>query len=68
MLLNSRLAQGRAEPFCRLAANFYSLKIQKIPAGMVALGVCLGCYRVGNSVGILPNLGLGTDQFILRGS
>ena len=51
MLLNSRLAQGRAEPFCRLAANFYSLKIEQIPTGMVALGVWLGGDRVGNRVG-----------------
>ena len=43
MLLNSRLAQGRAEPFCRLAANFYGLKTEKIPIGMVALGDWLGC-------------------------
>ena len=34
------------------AANFYSLKTQKIPAGRVAVGDWLGCYRVG----ILPNI------------
>ena len=27
--------------------NFYSLKTEKIPTGMVALGDLLGCYRVG---------------------
>ena len=36
----------RAEAFCGLVANFYSLK-KKIPAGRVALGDWLGCYRVG---------------------
>ena len=36
------------------AANFYSLS-----TGRVAVGNWLGCYRVGNSIGILPNMGLG---------
>ena len=40
---NSRLAQGTADPFRRLVANFYSLKTEKIPAGRGALGDCLGC-------------------------
>ena len=40
-----------------LVVNFYSLKTKKIPIGMVALGDWLGCYRVGNRVGILPNMG-----------
>ena len=39
------------------AANFYSLQTEKIPR--VALGNWLGCYRVGNRIGILPNTGLG---------
>ena len=37
----------RAEAFGELVANFYSLKTKEIPAGRVALGDCLGCYRVG---------------------
>ena len=53
------LAQGRAEPFCRLAANFYSLKTEKIPTGMVALGDWLACYKVDDRVGILHNMGSG---------
>ena len=44
---NSGLVQGRAKPFRRLVANFYSLKTEKIPTGMVALGDWLGCYGVG---------------------
>ena len=36
-------------------ANFYSLKTETIPIGMVALGDGLGCYRVG----ILLNMGSG---------
>ena len=41
------------------AANFYNLKREKIPTGRVALGDWLGRYRVGNRVGILPNMGPG---------
>ena len=40
-------------------ANLYRLKIEKIPTGMVALGDWLGCYRVYNRVGLLPNVGSG---------
>ena len=29
---------------------------QKIPTGMVALGDWLGCYRVDNTLSILPNM------------
>ena len=54
---NSGLVQGRAKPFCRLVASFYSLKTEKIPTGMVALGDWLGCYRVDSWVGILHNIG-----------
>ena len=37
---------GRVDSFCELVANFYSHKTKKIPAGRLALGDCLGCYRV----------------------
>ena len=40
-------------------ANFYGLKTKKIPAGRVALGEWLGCYRVSTRVGILPSMGSG---------
>ena len=43
----------------RLSDNFYNLKIEKIPAGTVALGDWLGCYKVCNRMGILPNMGSG---------
>ena len=43
-------AQGRAEPFPWLVANFYSYKTEKIATGRVALGDWVGCYRGGNSV------------------
>ena len=33
-------------------SDFYSLKTKKIPAGRVALGDLLGCYKVD----ILPNM------------
>ena len=56
---NSGLVQGRAKPFRRLVANFYSLKTEKIPTGMVALDDWLGCYKVYSRVGILHNLGSG---------
>ena len=52
---NSGLVQGRAKPFRRLVANFYSLKTEKIPTGMVALG----CYRVDGRVGIFQKMGPG---------
>ena len=35
-------AQRRANLFCRLAANFYSLKTKDMPAGREALGDWLG--------------------------
>ena len=53
------MAQGRAEPFCRLVTYFYSLKTAKIPSGRVALSDWLRCYRVDNRVGVLPNMGSG---------
>ena len=34
---------GRPKPFCRLVANFYSLKTEKISSRRVALGDWLGC-------------------------
>ena len=37
--------KGRAEHFQQLAVNFYSLKTEKIPTGIMALGDWLGCYR-----------------------
>ena len=40
-------------------ANFCSLKTEKIPTGRVALGDWLGCYKMDNRVGILPNMGSG---------
>ena len=40
-------------------ANIYSLKTEKIPTGRVALGDWLGCYRAGNKMSILPNMGPG---------
>ena len=42
---------GKVESFCGLIANFYSLKTKKIPAGMLALGDWLGCYKVLAEVG-----------------
>ena len=42
-------------PLSRLAFNLYSLKIEKIPTGMLVLSDWLGCYRVG----ILPKMGSG---------
>ena len=42
-------------PLSRLAFNLYSLKIEKIPTGMLVLDDWLGCYRVD----ILPNMGSG---------
>ena len=50
-------AQSRADPFHGLAANFYSLNTEKIPAGMAALGDRLGCYTAEDTLGILPNMG-----------
>ena len=47
---SSRSAQGRAEPFRRLVANFHSYKTEKITTGRVASGDWVGCYRVGNRV------------------
>ena len=44
---NSGQAQGRAECFCRIAANFYSLKTEKIPTGIMAVGDWLECSRMG---------------------
>ena len=55
---NSGLAQGSAKPLLRLAANFYSLKTE-IACWNGGIGDWLGCYRVGNRVGILPNTGSG---------
>ena len=43
---------GRINSFQKLTANFYSLKIKKIPPGRLALGDWLGCYRVFTGVGI----------------
>ena len=57
--MNIGASQGRAGPFHRLAASFYSLKTEKIPTGMVALGGWLGCCRVDNRVDILPTMGPG---------
>ena len=49
--------------FLRSTANVYSLKAEKILTGRVALGDWLGCFRAGNKMGILPNMGLaGYDQ------
>ena len=42
-------------PLSRLAFNFYSLKIEKIPTGILVLSDWLGYHRVG----ILPNTGSG---------
>ena len=39
-----------------LVANCYSLKPEKITTGRVTLGDWLGCYRVSNRVGIIPNM------------
>ena len=49
---NSGLAQGRAEAFCGLIVNFYSLKTKEIPASRLALGDWLGHSRVFTGVGI----------------
>ena len=65
---NSGLVQGRAKPFCRLVASFYSLKTEKIPTGMVALGDWLGCYRAYNRVGLYLILGQRTGMFRSRSS
>ena len=46
----------RADPFRGLAANFYSLKKKKIPAGRMELGDWSGCYMVN----ILPNMESGS--------
>ena len=53
---SNRLAQGGAEPFRRLVANFYNLKTKKIPPGRVTLSGWLRCYRVGNRVDILSSM------------
>ena len=53
------MAQGGAKPFHRLGGNFYGLKAEKVPTGMVALGGWFACCRVGNRVDILPNVGSG---------
>ena len=37
---------GRADSFRGLVTNFYSLKIEKIPAGRLVLGDWSGRYRV----------------------
>ena len=52
MLLEQQADSGIADPFPGLVANFYSLKSKKIPVGRVAFAHWLGCYRVGNRVGI----------------
>ena len=44
---------GRADAFCGLEANFYSLKTKKTPAGGLELGDWLGCHRVTIRVGVL---------------
>ena len=62
------MAQGGAKPFHRLGGNFYGLKAEKVPTGMVALGGWLACCRVGNRMGILPNMGQGTGRFRSGGS
>ena len=51
---------------CTLAAHFYSFKIEKIPTGMVALGDCLGCYRVDSRVGILYNMKSGNWPVLIQ--
>ena len=62
------LSQGRAKPFHRVAANFYSLKTEKIPTGMVTLGNWLGCYRVDNREVFYLIWGQQTGQFRSGGS
>ena len=47
----SGLVSFRIDSF-RKVSDFYSLKTKKIPAGRVALGDLLGCYKVD----ILPNM------------
>ena len=49
----SRLAQGRANPFCGLVAKFYSIKTKKIPAGRVIFGDWLASVS-------FPKMGLGS--------
>ena len=49
----SRLAQGRANSFCGLVANFYSLKTKKIPAETVVFGNWLAWVY-------FPKMGLGS--------
>ena len=58
-IITASLLKGESKGFRRLVANFYNLKTEKVPTGMVALGELLGCYRIGNRVGILPNMGSG---------
>ena len=63
---NSGLAQGRAEAFCGLIVNFYSLKTKEVPAGRVVLGDWFECCRVSTGVGIFASFGArklaGDDQ------
>ena len=58
------LLKGEPKGFCRLVASFYNLKTEKVPTGMVALSDWLGCYRIGNRVGILPNMGSGNWRVV----
>ena len=50
---------GRVKGFWELIANFYSLKIKKIPVGRLVLGDWLECYKVSTVVGIFVQLGPG---------
>ena len=43
---------GRVNAFRGLVVNFDSLKTKNIPVGNMALGDCLGVYRVSTRVGI----------------
>ena len=58
------LLKGEPKGFRRLVASFYNLKTEKVPTGMVALSDWLGCYRIGNRVGILPNMGSGNWRVV----
>ena len=64
--MNSGPAQGRADAFSRLVANFYSLKTKKIPAGRVVSSDWLGYNRVENRMGILSNMELGNWPVQIR--
>ena len=44
------------------AMKWWDLKTGKVPTGIMALGVWLGYYRLGNRVGILPNIGSGNSS------